>query len=227
MQTILDRDNSLPRSPSSLAPAFPNGLPGKHGSWRDAIPIIAPSVNDGVARVRRELGRVRASAIAPRRRASAGAYQEAGSSSVSFEDDAVFADHVGRSESGSTACTSEQDIESDDAWGLDGLEEEEEETAAAAAKAEAIAEIPFEDDFDDFDLGPRSDKSPSPPRQSLSSRSFRAHVSLPVPLLPERDEGSVSSLGPSPQKESHLEPVLSSSPASSSGRKNRGRKGKS
>lgn len=219
MQTIIDRDDSLPRSPKA-APAFPNGLPGKHGSWRDAIPIRAPSVNDGVARVRRELGRVRASAIGPRRRATSGAYPEAASSSVSFEDDAVFADRVGCSESGSTACTSEQDVESEDTWDLDGLEEED----RAATRAEAIAEISFEDDFDDFDLGPRIDKPPSPPR--LSSPSFDANLTLPVPILPEHDE-VISSLDPSPQKESHLvEPVLSSSPASSSGKKSRSRKGK-
>jgi hypothetical protein len=151
MQTILDADAHVASTSPRIAPAFPNGVSGKNaGWWRDAIPIrsVAPTVNDGLRTVRRELGRVTTSGIAvARRRASTSGYGEY-SSSVSFEEDAVFADLVGRSE-GSTAGTSEPDGESDEAWGLDGLEEE---TFDARSGEGVTVEIPFEDDFDDFNF---------------------------------------------------------------------------
>ena len=169
MQTILDSEAALVAggSPKTLTPTFPNGVAGKQGRWRDSIPIraMAPSVvNEGLGRVRKELGRVRVSAIVPRRRASSsGAYGgETCSSSISFEDDdAVFADRLHSSESGSTACTSEPDAESDDAsWGLDGLELVDEAIEVDLGTAD---DPPFEDDFDDFSLDRPVGLSPPQP----------------------------------------------------------------
>lgn len=210
MQTILDSEAALVSgSPKTLTPTFPNGVAGKQGRWRDAIPIraMAPSVNEGLGRVRKELGRVRVSAIVPRRRASSsGAYGTVGepySSSISFEDDdAVFADRM-HSESGSTACTSEPDASSDDAsWGLDGLEEEPDMELDAGMSL--LDEAPFEDDVDDFALDALLAKSPG-----LANDAPR--ISLPVPMAANlgagQDAGSTSSfssLEPSPRKESHL-----------------------
>lgn len=232
MHTILDSEAALVAgAPKPLPPMFPNGVAGKQGTWRDALPI--PSVNEGLGRVRKELGRVRVSAIVSGRRASssggfASASAGAGggetySSSISFEDDdAVFADRVHSSESGSTAGTSEEPDgpESDDAsWGLDGLEEE---PADMDVGAEGDSP-PFEDFFDDFVLDqpvgvaavalPSSSRLPLP--RVPTPRAAPATLPLPLPLplpigswspggLDAGGSSSFLSLEPSPRKESHL-----------------------
>ncbi|KAI5474666.1 WD40/YVTN repeat-like-containing domain containing protein [Pseudohyphozyma bogoriensis] len=189
MQTILDSEAALvSRSPKTLTPTFPNGVAGKQGRWRDALPIrsVAPTVNEGLGRMRRELGRVRASAIVPRRRASSsGVYgaEATYSTSVSFEDDAVFADHAGSGsgEAMSTPGTSEQDELSDDAlWGLDGLAEEEplEEDGIELLGEDEEEEPPFEDDFeDDFVL----DQPAAATQQGLGSSKETIHASAAPP----------------------------------------------
>jgi hypothetical protein len=221
MQTILD--NEVPPGSPRLAPpgSFPNGVAGKQGRWRDAIPIraVAPTVNAGIGSVRQGLGRVRASAMVPRRRASSGAYADGAtySSSISFEDDTVFADHIiADSESASTACTSEHDS-GDDAWGLNGLDEEDEVATDGAGDGGdyAIHDIPFEDEFELM-----FDTSPSPQKATVAMSSR-----LPVPVL-DRDDNSCSTLNASPQQESHLLesaiPGLPSSASSVSRKKKKG-----
>ncbi|BGP39890.1 hypothetical protein JCM10450v2_003864 [Rhodotorula kratochvilovae] len=126
MHALLDFDQVAPGSPQLPAPTFPNGVPGKHGSWRDAIPIprnVGPAAIEGLGRVRQGLGRVRVPAgmlpvsvgrrrsLASPSTAASGA-AAAYSSSISFDDeDAVFADGLdGLASAGmsaSTACTSE------------------------------------------------------------------------------------------------------------------------
>ena len=116
MQTILDHQDPTSPRPNSraMAPTFPNGVAGKQGTWRDSIPIrhVAPTVQEGLGRVRREIGRVAES----RRRARSAATDrpelssagEGCSSSVSFDDDeAVFADRGELEGSESTEGTSE------------------------------------------------------------------------------------------------------------------------
>ncbi|GAA6048287.1 hypothetical protein JCM3770_006521 [Rhodotorula araucariae] len=128
MHALLDFDQVAPGSPQLPAPTFPNGVPGKHGSWRDAIPIprnVGPAAIEGLGRVRQGLGRVRVPAgmlpvsvgrrrsiASPSTAAAAGGRAAAYSSSISFDDDdAVFADPLdglaSASMSASTACTSE------------------------------------------------------------------------------------------------------------------------
>ncbi|KAK4699999.1 hypothetical protein P7C70_g6253, partial [Phenoliferia sp. Uapishka_3] len=198
MQTILDSEAALvSASPKTLTPTFPNGVAGKQGRWRDAIPIrsMAPSVNESIGRVRKELGRVRVSAMVPRRRASSsGGYGTAGetySSSISFEDnDAVFADRM-HSESGSTACTSEPDAESDDAsWGLDGLEEEPVDMDVGL-----IDEEPFEDDFDDFSATTFTLEHTTSVRPVVSSKEPRMSLPVPIPSNVDKLFQACTSLG--------------------------------
>ncbi|GAA6002197.1 uncharacterized protein JCM10292_000803 [Rhodotorula paludigena] len=137
MHALLDFDQVAPGSPKLPVAAWPNGVPGKHGSWRDSIPIprnVGPAALEGIGRVRQGLGRVRMPAgmlpVAVGRRMSlasgssataSGAGVDAArptsaaySSSISFDDDdAVFADRLddltSASISASTACTSEVD----------------------------------------------------------------------------------------------------------------------
>lgn len=208
IQTILDHnEDGSPHPSPKLTPGFPNGHPGKQGRWRDAIPIraVAPTVRQGIGRVR--------AAVPTRRRTSSSLGTDGGaySSSLSFEDDAVFADReaVADSESSSTAPTSEMcddamdtfEMGEDDEvnWGLDGLDEEE-----TTHGRDTQDEIPFEEDFDeDFGLF-------GPPVGIVAS-------SLPVPILDQDDRSSTSSnFGASPQKESQmLAATLSASPAGS------------
>ncbi|KAH8919128.1 hypothetical protein BT69DRAFT_1300428 [Atractiella rhizophila] len=89
MHTVLDADQmKMSSSPSSLTPTFPNGYPGKSGSWKDSLQIVSPgSMNDGLKTVRREIGRFRKGY----RQTSAGWVP----TSVSFdEDEAVFAESL-------------------------------------------------------------------------------------------------------------------------------------
>ncbi|KAM0748353.1 hypothetical protein T439DRAFT_79576 [Meredithblackwellia eburnea MCA 4105] len=235
MQTILDSEGALTTgSPKTLTPTFPNGVAGKQGRWRDALPIrnmVPPNVvNEGFGRMRKELGRVRvsASSIVPRRRASSsGAYyghapDATYSSSISFEDDdAVFADRI-HSESGSTACTSEQEVDDDLSWAL------EEEPAIDASSPNAHDEVPFEDDFEDFVLDHENTSKVS---GLVSSKDTL--LSLPVPIAGATGiggPGSTSSFGsfdPSPaQKESHLISISTSpTPSSAGSKKSRRKKG--
>lgn len=197
MQTILDAD--LSGSPSSAA-GFPNGVPGKTGAgrWRETLPLHAAQVNAGLAvgisTVRSGLGLVGRGAVqvaqagaglAAARRAGSKA-EDIGGSSVSFEDDAVFAEyHEGGTDS--TAATSERGSEEceeeDAAWGLDGLNEEDEGTTAG------VEGLPFEDDFDDFILDRPS--RPSAP-------------DLLLPLALDFDSASAASEDSAPKKESYL-----------------------
>ncbi|GAA5981673.1 hypothetical protein JCM10908_004561 [Rhodotorula pacifica] len=122
MHTFLDPQTILaPGSPQLRPPTFPNGVPGKHGSWRDSIQIprgVAPAAMEGIERVRQSLGHIRVpkGMIPVGRRgslagASASDLQAAYSTSISFEDeDAVFADReLAPSQSVSTACTTDLD----------------------------------------------------------------------------------------------------------------------
>lgn len=123
MHTFLDPQTILaPGSPQLRPPTFPNGVPGKQGSWRDSIQIprgVAPAALEGIERVRQSLGQIRVPKgmipVTGRRGSMAGVVpadcQLAYSTSISFEDeDAVFADReLGPSQSVSTACTTDVD----------------------------------------------------------------------------------------------------------------------
>ncbi|GAA5867773.1 hypothetical protein JCM1840_006688 [Sporobolomyces johnsonii] len=262
MQTVLDSEAMLaPGSPKLPAPTFPNGLPGKQGSWRDAIPIraVGPAAMEGIGKVRQGLTRVRVSTgivgVARSRRASASAVAQANaaaySSSISFDDDdAVFADRIGGidgSESASTACTSEIDEELKDGgaggkkaahgevddWDWDAGDDGDEATTTKPATTPgdvSLAGIPFEEDFDDFELelpppasyshSPAAIKSaplvptsslgleslPSPSAPSIAAPAPARHLAPPVSMYPSQDDASGGS-----SSSSSLEP--SSSPA--------------
>lgn len=130
MHALLDFDQVAPGSPKLPPPTFPNGVPGKHGSWRDSIAIprnVGPAAIESLGRVRQGLGRVKVpsgimlpvsvgrrrssvpgigTAAAPSQGTVGGVTSAAYSSSISFDDEeAVFADRLEGSLS--TACTSE------------------------------------------------------------------------------------------------------------------------
>ncbi|GAA5857480.1 hypothetical protein JCM8547_009293 [Rhodosporidiobolus lusitaniae] len=143
MQTFLDAEHLLlspgPGSPKLPAPTFPNGVPGRHATWRDTMArTVAPAAMEGFGKVRQGLGRVRIPSVAvpsgviamarnrtaPILGAGGGGEGVAGagagaaySSSLSFEDDdAVFAERIAlddeaeaQAASVGTACTSEVD----------------------------------------------------------------------------------------------------------------------
>ncbi|CEQ40271.1 SPOSA6832_01880 [Sporobolomyces salmonicolor] len=226
MQTVLDSEAILaPGSPKLPAPTFPNGLPGKQGSWRDAIPIrsVGPAAMEGIGKVRQGLTRVCAPTgiigVARSRRASASAVAQtnaaAYSSSISFDDDdAVFADRIGGidgSESASTACTSEIDEELKDGgaggkkaangevddWDWDAGDGDERTTTrpTSAPGDISLAGIPFEEDFDDFEL-----ELPPPASHSHSPAAIK-----PTSLVPTSPLG-LESL-PSPSAPANVAPV--------------------
>ncbi|GAA5977579.1 hypothetical protein JCM11641_006869 [Rhodosporidiobolus odoratus] len=187
MQTFLDSESMLsPGSPKLPAPTFPNGVPGKHGSWRDSIPIltaqarqVAPAALEGFGKVRQGLGRVRmptvpsgVSGMMPLgRQRTAPAAPVTYSSSVSFEEDAVFAEQAGLDgpSSGGTGCTSDADDEvarksgglgagDEEDWGWDDRiddnlgEEKKPALSTVATPSSGALETPFEEDFDDFEM---------------------------------------------------------------------------
>ncbi|GAA5842488.1 hypothetical protein JCM11251_007330 [Rhodosporidiobolus azoricus] len=155
MQTFLEAEAILaPGSPKLIAPAYPNGVPGKHGSWRETMTRhVAPAALEGIGKVRQGLGRVKIPSVpalptgmialplgARSKSASAVAGQTtsgtaggvAYSSSLSFEDDdAVFAERVGFDAPASvgTAFTSEaeDDTKGGDGAGVAGLGAEDDE----------------------------------------------------------------------------------------------------
>uniref|UniRef100_A0A0K3CNN2 BY PROTMAP: gi/472584930/gb/EMS22505.1/ WD40/YVTN repeat-like-containing domain containing protein [Rhodosporidium toruloides NP11] gi/647400934/emb/CDR46794.1/ RHTO0S13e01904g1_1 [Rhodosporidium t... n=1 Tax=Rhodotorula toruloides TaxID=5286 RepID=A0A0K3CNN2_RHOTO len=182
MQTFLEAEAMLaPGSPNLPTPTFPNGVPGKHGSWRDSIPIprkVGPAAIEGIGKVRQGLGQIRVPKgimSLPGRRASSstsiGQAPAAYSSSLSFEDDdAVFADHAVAA-SASTAYTSDIDScgcvikgDGEDAppareeedWGWDDRLDEPIQTSGTTTMKPASSALdlatPFEDDFDHFEL---------------------------------------------------------------------------
>ncbi|KAK4053273.1 hypothetical protein OIO90_004047 [Microbotryomycetes sp. JL221] len=139
MQTILDHG----RSPSTSQPAgFPNGVAGKSSAtnsrWRDAIPIRASDVNAGLTHSMTTMRRVGSRAVAVAgataahvgrstgglggvMRLSASASSTGGaSSSLSFEEDAVFADRLDEGCTDSTAATSQRSSYDDVDDDIDG-----------------------------------------------------------------------------------------------------------
>lgn len=250
MQTILDSYPDPSSSPSSSAAGFPNGVPGKTGStrWRDAIPLHAAHVNAGLAigigsvrsglgglgRVGRQVAQAGAGAAAARMRAGgAGATgaEDVSCSSVSFEDDAVFAEYreegtdstAATSERGSEGCDMEEEAE---AWGLDGLHEESVDSPAMAPIGSGHEGLPFEDDFDDFELAldrPPSSATTKPliPDLLLSHTarpSPHSSTLTPAPIIDFDSAHSTSSIEAtpsSPKKESHHHLLDELSPAAS------------
>ncbi|SCZ98583.1 BZ3500_MvSof-1268-A1-R1_Chr3-1g05479 [Microbotryum saponariae] len=194
MQTILDDPMvALPSSsPSGVVdafahhPGFPNGVAGKQGRHAHsglAIPIrVGATVRQGlVSTVRGVVAMSVPAGQHLRRRTSGSTSATSGeycSSSVSFEDDAVFATRD--DESASTTCTSEVDEEDDDrkldreeedggdeegdeldeaawGWGDDDIRFDSSTTTTTPKdssrtrrRSDSIAEVPFEEDFDDF-----------------------------------------------------------------------------
>ncbi|BGO94008.1 hypothetical protein NBRC10512_003641 [Rhodotorula toruloides] len=183
MQTFLEAEAMLaPGSPNLPTPTFPNGVPGKHGSWRDSIPIprkVGPAAIEGIGKVRQGLGQIRVPKgmmSLPGRRASSATSigqvpSAAYSSSISFEDDdAVFADHAVTA-SASTAYTSDIDscagvikgdgedappAREEEEWGWDDRLDEPTQTSGTTTMKPASNALdlatPFEDDFDHFEL---------------------------------------------------------------------------
>ncbi|ORY92907.1 hypothetical protein BCR35DRAFT_298510 [Leucosporidium creatinivorum] len=248
MQTILDSYPDPSSSPSSSAAGFPNGVPGKTGStrWRDAIPLHAAHVNAGLAigigsvrsglgglgRVGRQVAQAGAGVAAARMRTGTGAtgVEDVSCSSVSFEDDAVFAEYreegtdstAATSERGSEGCDMEEEAE---AWGLDGLHEEVAESPAMAPVGEEHEGLPFEDDFDDFELSldrPSSSATTKPliPDLLLShstrpSPHASSLVSAPIIDSDGAHSSSILEETSSPKKESHHHLLDELSPAAS------------
>lgn len=166
IQSKLDQDEARLRGGKEgiYNPTFPNGLAGRQRHWRETLPItvVGVNVNEGLGRMRRELGRVAFSAtnmsMGRRRRTSLSTNTNANySSSISFEeDDAVWTERVNEenSESGSTGCTSERDEREDggDAEGEEDLTGDDicwDLEEVNGLELHATPEIPFEDD-DDF-----------------------------------------------------------------------------
>lgn len=226
MQTVLDQHDSPSSTPPPPA-GFPNGVPGKSGSstrWHHAIaiPIRASDVNAGLtagfngARVLGKVGSrvavagaAAAANVANRRRASRAPASSSPlslpdhdrelSSSVSFEEDAVFADHgdaemdleagqgsystAGTSHSGRGQGVSkdeEEEQDEDEAWGLDGLavDEQNEEKPGAAQGGPDVEGLPF-DDFDDLEMDLAPDRTPI----RVSSGSERVLESASTPPM--------------------------------------------
>ncbi|GAA5846088.1 hypothetical protein JCM9279_004782 [Rhodotorula babjevae] len=246
MHALLDFDQVAPGSPQLPPPTFPNGVPGKHGSWRDSIAIprsVGPAAIESLGRVRQGLGRVKVpSGIAlpgsvGRRRSSVAATGEqpvpAGvvaaatySSSISFDDeDAVFADRLEGSLS--TACTSElgdgggkgvarrssvgaEDADEED-WGWDDRVDEDEPPAGAGARRSdssgALASLreiaPFDEDFDDLDLG----LAPSPSVAVAHKAAAVVSLAVPSPLALEPVDAEPAT--PAAVVERHLAPPVS------------------
>ncbi|SCV74382.1 BQ2448_6814 [Microbotryum intermedium] len=194
MQTILDDPMvALPSSsPSGVVdafahhPGFPNGVAGKQGRHAHsglAIPIrVGATFRQGlVSTVRGVVAMSVPAGQHLRRRTSGSTSATSGeyySSSVSFEDDAVFATRD--DESTSTTCTSELDEEDDDGtldrevadaeekdgdevdeaawgWGDDDIRFDSSTTATmpkddlrTRRRSDSIADVPLEEDFEDF-----------------------------------------------------------------------------
>lgn len=166
IQTKLDQDEARSGGKEGIYnPTFPNGIAGRQRHWRETLPItvVGVNVNEGLGRMRRELGRVAigASNMSRRRRTSLSTNMNSTStnysSSISFEeDDAVWTERVNEenSESGSTGCTSEredgeegeeEDLMGDDiCWNLEGV------NGSGLELNSTIEEVPFEDDDDFF-----------------------------------------------------------------------------
>ncbi|GAA5942947.1 hypothetical protein JCM3775_001234 [Rhodotorula graminis] len=265
MHALLDFDHVAPGSPKLPPPTFPNGVPGKHGSWRDSIAIprsVGPAAIESFGRVRQGLGRVKVPSgiLLPvsvgRRRSSgpittqqplaAGVVTAAAySSSVSFDDeDAVFADRLEGSLS--TACTSElgdgggkgvahgssgggDDADEED-WGWDDRVDEDEPRGAGGVRRSgssgALAPLremaPFDEDFDDLDLG----LAPSPSSAVAHKAAAAVSLAVPSPLALEPVDAAPSA--PAAIVQRHLAPPVfttslddsaspSTSPGSSSG----------
>ena len=247
MHALLDFDHVAPGSPQLPPPTFPNGVPGKHGSWRDSIAIprsVGPAAIESLGRVRQGLGRVKVPSgitlpgSVGRRRSSvpvsaqqpipAGVVTAAAySSSISFDDeDAVFADHLEGSLS--TACTSElgdgggkgvslsRSVGNDDAdeedWGWDDRVDEDEPRGGAGARRSdssgALAPLremaPFDEDFDDLDLGLATSPSPAIAHKAAATVSLAA----PSPLALEPIDAERPS-APAAVVERHLAPPVS------------------
>ncbi|KAM0787803.1 hypothetical protein ACM66B_003857 [Microbotryomycetes sp. NB124-2] len=198
MQTVLDQASSLG---SRVQPAgFPNGVAGKSSGprWRDALPIRASNVNAGLSQGMSTMRRVGSKAIAVAGATAAHVQQRSGvlgggagggarlsaasvadtTSSLSFEEDAVFADRMleegctdstaGTSARSSYADEHEgvqhkqgaQDVYEDEPWGRledeaidNGLMTDMAEKMSIASPAVAAHEaLPFDDDFDDLEL---------------------------------------------------------------------------
>jgi len=223
MQTFLDSEAFLaPGSPKLPAPTFPNGVPGKHGSWRETVTkTVAPAAMEGLGKVRQGLGKVRIPSVGVpsgmiplggRSRTSTGVVapaQVAYSSSLSFEDDdAVFAERVAIDDAASagTACTSDGGVlkEDDEDWGWDDRNDEiEPVTSTIATPSSGALETPFEEDFDDLELDlPRASPHKIPPPLG--------HLTLahPSPLALD----AIDSTSSSPSKASIAVPIPSGLP---------------
>lgn len=238
MQTFLEAEAMLaPGSPNLPTPTFPNGVPGKHGSWRDSIPIprkVGPAAIEGIGKVRQGLGQIRVPKgimSLPGRRASSStsigqAHTAAYSSSISFEDDdAVFADHAVAA-SASTAYTSDigscggvTKVDGVDAppsrdeedWGWDDRLDEPAHTGGTTTTRPASTALdlstPFEDDFDHFEL-----ELPSASPFSLKPPT----LAVPSPLALEPVDAPVNThLAPPVQSYSTSMDAASSSTSSS------------
>lgn len=129
-------------SSSPVPASFPNGIPGRKGSWRDTVTTVGGKVREQAHVVQRQIRRGRRVEY---------------SSSVSFEedDDALFAD-VPRSE-GSTAATSDAHLSGDfddeldaiDApWGLKG--QPTVETAPKQDQDDQVTSHTSEEEAEDF-----------------------------------------------------------------------------
>ncbi|BGP15977.1 hypothetical protein JCM10213_004794 [Rhodosporidiobolus nylandii] len=246
MQSFFETESMLaPGSPKLPAPGYPNGVPGKHGSWRDSLPVfaaqarqVAPAALEGFGKVRQGLGRVRLPAVpagvsgmiplgrnnqAPTAPGPIAAY----SSSISFEDDdAVFAERLAADDAASagTACTSEDDLVRKTSGGARGAGDEEdwgwddgeEGTKPAVATPLSGAE-PFEEEFDDLDLElPGFSPSAGPP---AASKADALALTAPSPLtLDPVDDSPVSSSIPAPSAlPRHLAPHVYPAPSHDDG----------
>ncbi|BGP31941.1 hypothetical protein JCM10296v2_003720 [Rhodotorula toruloides] len=177
MQTFIEAEAMLaPGSPNLPTPTFPNGVPGKHGSWRDSIPIprkVGPAAIEGIGKVRQGLSQIRVPKgimSLPGRRASSstsiGQAPAAYSSSISFEDDdAVFADHAVAA-SASTAYTSDIDscggiikddgvaappVREEEDWGWDDRLDDPTQMSGTTTTKPASSALDLATSFDDFD----------------------------------------------------------------------------
>lgn len=193
MQTIIDCSSSPDgvRGRQPQPAGFPNGVAGKSGGggatrWRNAIPIRSSDVNAGLTQGFSTMRKVGSRAVAVAgataahvgrsgaalgaMRLSANSVGEEASSSLSFEDDTVFADRADEVWTESTAGTSERDscgevevgCDDEEPWGELNVTEDRhvDRVDVGDPVADQIARmdidepegLPFGHDFDDLDL---------------------------------------------------------------------------
>ncbi|BGP24518.1 hypothetical protein JCM10295v2_003436 [Rhodotorula toruloides] len=237
MQTFLEAEAMLaPGSPNLPTPTFPNGVPGKHGSWRDSIPIprkVGPAAIEGIGKVRQGLGQIRVPkglmALPGRRTSSSTSIGQgsaaAYSSSISFEDDdAVFANYAVTA-SASTAYTSDIDScggvakgegedgpppRAEEDWGWDDRLDGSSQTSGTTTTKPASSALDLAtDDFDHFQLE----------LPAASPLSLKPSVAVPSPLTLEPVDAPVKAhLAPPVQVYStSMDATLSSASSSPAG----------